>query len=138
MERRLLMIDIWKNIERKQFSPIYLLYGMESFLINETKQKLLKNMLTEEELDFNFASYDLEEVPIEVAIEDAETLPFMGEKRLIFLHNPFFLTSEKSKSKVEHDISKLEAYLQEPVPYSTIVFVAPYEKLDERKKLQNC
>ncbi|MGV3464010.1 MAG: DNA polymerase III subunit delta [Heyndrickxia sp.] len=129
------MIDIWTRIERKQFSPIYLLYGIESFLINETKQKLLKNMLTDEELDFNFASYDLEEVPIDVAIEDAETLPFMGERRLIFLHNPFFLTSEKAKSKVEHDISKLEAYLQEPVPYSTIVFVAPYEKLDERKKV---
>lgn len=129
------MIDIWTKIERKQFSPIYLLYGIESFLINETKQKLLKNMLTDEELDFNFASYDLEEVPIDAAIEDAETLPFMGEKRLIFVHNPFFLTSEKAKSKVDHDIAKLEAYLQEPVPYSTIVFVAPYEKLDERKKI---
>ncbi|MBS4173599.1 DNA polymerase III subunit delta [Bacillus sp. FJAT-49736] len=130
-----MMIDIWKKIERKQFSPIYLLYGTESFLINETKQKLLKNMLTDEELDFNFASYDLEEVSVDIAIEDAETLPFMGERRLIFLHNPFFLTSEKVKSKVEHDIQKVEAYINEPVPYSTIVFVAPYEKLDERKKI---
>jgi DNA polymerase III subunit delta len=135
MERRHSMIDIWKKIERKQFSPIYLLYGTESFLINETKQKLLKNVLTEEELDFNFASYDLEETPVEVAIEDAETLPFMGERRLIFLHNPIFLTSEKSKLKFEHDIEKLEAYVKEPVPYSIIVFVAPYEKLDERKKI---
>ena len=75
------MIDLWKKIEQKVFSPLYLLYGIESYLINETKQKLVNNMLTEEEMDFNLSTYDLEEVPIEVALEDAETFPFMGEKK---------------------------------------------------------
>lgn len=129
------MIDIWKKIEQKQFSPIYLLYGMESYLINETKQKLVNNVLTEEEMDFNFSNYDLEEIPIEVALEDAETFPFMGEKRLIFLNNAFFLTSEKGKQKVEHNLSKLEEYILNPPPYSVIALIAPYEKLDERKKI---
>ncbi|HZG70687.1 MAG TPA: hypothetical protein VEY51_04045, partial [Chondromyces sp.] len=68
------MIKIWKDIEKKQFSPLYLLYGTEEFLMNETKQKLLEHVLTEEERDFNFASYDLEETPIEAALEEAETL----------------------------------------------------------------
>ncbi|GIN85420.1 hypothetical protein J6TS2_18060 [Heyndrickxia sporothermodurans] len=129
------MIDIWKKIEQKKFSPIYLLYGIESYLINETKQKLLKNVLTDEEMDFNFSNYDLEEVPIEVALEDAETFPFMGEKRLIFLHNAFFLTAEKGKQRVEHTLSKLEEYIQNPPMYTVLVIIAPYEKLDERKKI---
>lgn len=132
---RKLVLDVWKKIKKKQFGSIYVLFGNESFLINETKQLLLSHVLEEGELEFNLSTYDLEETPIEVALEDAETLPFMGEKRLIFLNNPFFLTAEKSKSKVEHNLKKLESYIDEPAPYSIIVFSGNYEKLDERKKI---
>ena len=86
-------------------------------------------------MDFNFSQFDLEETPIETALEDAETLPFMGERRLVFMQNPFFLTAEKTKSKVEHNVKRLEAYLADPVPYSIVVLTAPYPKLDERKKI---
>ncbi|MBS4176275.1 DNA polymerase III subunit delta [Bacillus sp. FJAT-49731] len=125
----------WKKIEQKQFSPLYLLYGTEDFIINETKQKIVANVLTEEEMDFNLSVYDLEETPVEQAIEDAETFPFTGEKKLIILHNPVFLTAEKPKDKLEHNLKKLEAYIQEPASYSIVVFAGSYEKLDERKKI---
>lgn len=130
-----MVLDVWKDIKRKQFAPVYLLLGNESYLINETKQLLIDHALSEDELDFNFAQFDLEETPIETALEDAETMPFIGERRLVFLMNPFFLTAEKNKSKVEHNVKKLEQYLADPAPFSIIVLVAPYEKLDERKKI---
>ncbi|MEH7885434.1 DNA polymerase III subunit delta [Bacillus sp. JJ1609] len=130
-----MVMDIWKKISKKQIDPVYLLYGTEAFLINETKQLLIEHVLDDEEKDFNLSVYDLEETPIEVALEDAETFPFMGEKRLVILQNPVFLTSEKSKGKVEHNLGKLEEYLSQPAPYSIVVFSAPYEKLDERKKI---
>ncbi|MDQ0269519.1 DNA polymerase III subunit delta [Cytobacillus purgationiresistens] len=127
--------DIWKQIKAGSFSPLYLLFGTEPYLINETKQLLISHALSPEEVDFNLSSYDLEETPIQTALEDAETFPFMGERRLIFLHNPYFLTAEKSKSKTEHNLAMLEAYLKDPSPYSIVVFSGAYEKLDERKKL---
>ncbi|MBP2241692.1 DNA polymerase-3 subunit delta [Cytobacillus eiseniae] len=130
-----MMFDLWKQIKAGKFQSLYLLYGPESFLINETKQMLIHHVLNEEEIDFNLSSYDLEETPIDVALEDAETLPFMGERRLIILQNPVFLTAAKTKEKVEHNVAKLEAYIKEPSPYATLVFTAPYEKLDERKKI---
>lgn len=130
-----MVFDIWKQIKKKQIAPLYLLYGNEAYFINETKQLLAEHVLDADESDFNFSSYDLEETPIEVVLEDAETLPFLGDKRLILLHNPVFLTAEKTKEKVEHNLSKLELYLKEPAPFSVLVFIAPYEKLDERKKL---
>ncbi|CRK84210.1 DNA polymerase III subunit delta [Neobacillus massiliamazoniensis] len=130
-----MVLDIWKQIKQKDIAPIYLFYGTEAFLINETKQLLLRQILNEEELDFNFSVYDLEETPIEVAIEDAETFPFLGERKVIFLHNPSFLTAEKSKEKVDHNLSRFEDYLKEPAPYTVLVVSAPYEKLDERKKI---
>lgn len=130
-----MIFDLWKQIKAKKFSSLYLLYGPEAFLINETKQLLINHLLNEEEIDFNLSTYDLEETPIDAALEDAETFPFMGEKRLIFLQNPVFLTAVKTKEKVEHNLAKLEAYIKEPSPYSIVVFTAPYEKLDERKKV---
>lgn len=130
-----MVLDAWKQIKKHQFSPIYLLYGTESFLINETKQLLIKHVLEGDESDFNLSTYDLEETPVEVALEDAETFPFLGEKRLIIMNNPSFLTAEKTKNKIEHNLQKLEAYIKEPAPYSIVIFSCPYEKLDERKKL---
>lgn len=130
-----MVFDIWKQLKKKQFSPIYLLYGEESYLINETKRMLIETALDGEESDFNLSTYDLEETPVEIALEDAETLPFMGERRLVFMNNPFFLTAGKPKGKVEHNLKRLESYLQEPSPYSIIVLSGNYEKLDERKKL---
>jgi DNA polymerase-3 subunit delta len=130
-----MITDVWKQIKKKQFAGVYLLYGTESFLIHETIQLIVTHLLNEDEKDFNFSTYDLEETPVEVAIEDAETFPFMGEKRLIVMQNPVFLTSEKTKEKVEHNITKLEEYLNNPAPYSIVVIAAPYEKLDERKKI---
>ncbi|PLT34638.1 DNA polymerase III subunit delta [Bacillus sp. V5-8f] len=130
-----MVLEVWKDLKRKKFAPVYLIYGTETFLINETKQLLLQNALTEEELDFNFSQFDLEETPVETALEDVETLPFMGERRLVFMQNPFFLTSEKPRQKVEHDVKKLEHYISDPAPYSILVLTAPYDKLDERKKI---
>lgn len=130
-----MVLDIWRKIKQKEFAPIYLLYGTEAFLINETRKLLLNHILNEEEVDFNYSVYDLEETPIDLAVEDAETFPFFGERKVIFLHNPVFLTAEKSKEKVDHNLAKFEAYIHEPAPYTVMVISAPYEKLDERKKI---
>lgn len=127
--------QLWKEIKGKTFAPIYFLYGPETFLVEETKQLLVKEGLTDEELDFNLSSYDLEETPIELALEDAETFPFFGERKFVFLHNPFFLTAEKPKSKVEHDIKRLEDYLLRPADYTSVVFIGHFEKTDDRKKV---
>lgn len=129
------VLDVWGKIRKGQFASVYLIYGTEAYLMNETKQLLYQHVLTKEEAEFNFSIYDLEETPIDVAIEDAETLPFIGEKRLIICQNPIFLTAEKPKEKIEHHLTKLENYLKEPSPFSIIVFLATYEKLDERKKI---
>src|SRR3954447_2881397 len=119
-----MVLEIWRKIKKREFAPIYLLYGTEAFLINETKELLLDRILDEEEKDFNFSAYDLEETPIDVALEDAETFPFLGEKKVVFLHNPTFLTAEKTKEKIDHNLAKFEAYLKEPAPYTVMVISA--------------
>ncbi|MRH43064.1 DNA polymerase III subunit delta [Aquibacillus halophilus] len=128
-------IDSLKKIKKKQFSPVYLLYGTESFLIQDLKKQLITYGLMEQDKDTNISSYDLEETPIQDVIADAETYPFFGERKVIFAHNPLFLKAKPDKVSFEHDLDLLQSYLNQPVDYSIIVFIAPYEKLDERKKV---
>lgn len=131
-----MIVKEWTAIKQKKFAPVYLVYGDEPFLIKETKQLLLSNSILENEMDFNLSSHDLDDgSTIEQAMEDAETFPFMGERRLVFVHNPLFLTSEKKKEKTDQNLHSLESYLVSPAPYTILVFIAPYEKLDERKKI---
>ncbi|MFD2213890.1 DNA polymerase III subunit delta [Metabacillus endolithicus] len=130
-----MIFNVWKDIQNKKVQPVYLLVGEESFLMQETLRHIVQASLLEEEKDFNLSVYDMEETPVETAIEDAETLPFMGEKRVVIIKNSVFLTSEKKKEKLEHRVEKLEQYINSPAPYTIVVFVAPYEKLDERKKI---
>jgi DNA polymerase III subunit delta len=135
MEQGNMVIDFWGKIKKNQLASLYLLYGTEPFLINETYNLIIQTTLGEEEKDFNLSIYDCEETPIEIAIEDAETLPFFGDKRVVLVKNPYFLTAEKGKEKVEHNLKRLEAYIEKPSPFSIVIFAGLYEKLDERKKI---
>lgn len=115
---------------------VYLLYGSERFLIEEAREKLMKSTLNKQSAEFDIAVYDMNEIPIEYALEDAETIPFLADKRVVILKNPTFLTAGmKFPSLIEHNVKKLEQYLNNPSPYSIVIFEAPYDKLDERKKI---
>lgn len=126
-------MDVLKELRSGRFRSVYLLYGPEQYFIEEARQLLLKGALDGEDTDLNVTSFDMAEVPVEAAIEEAETLPFLGDRKLVFVQNPIFFTAEKSK--IEHDTKTLEQYLQDPAPFTILVFQGRFEKLDERKKL---
>ncbi|MEC1588415.1 DNA polymerase III subunit delta [Bacillus sonorensis] len=130
-----MVFDVWKSLKKGNIHPVYCLYGKETYLLQETVQMIRQAVVDEETKDFNLSVFDLEEDALDLAVEDAETFPFMGERRLVVAKNPSFLTAEKKKEKLEHNLGALEAYIAQPAPYTVFVLLAPYEKLDERKKL---
>ncbi len=130
------MMKVWNDFEKKVFDSLYILYGSEEFLIEKTKDLLVQNVLQEDELDFNLTVVDLDESPVETAIEQMDEFPFMGEKRVVILKNAYFLTAaERKRDKIVHDIERLIAYLENPAPFTIAVFIVPYPKLDVRKKV---
>lgn len=131
----MMVFDVWKSLKKGDIHPVYCLYGKETYLLQETVQMIRQAVVDEETKDFNLSVFDLEEDALDLAVEDAETFPFMGERRLVVAKNPSFLTAEKKKEKLEHNLGALEAYIAQPAPYTVFVLLAPYEKLDERKKL---
>ncbi|NWO13758.1 MULTISPECIES: DNA polymerase III subunit delta [Virgibacillus] len=126
-------IEVVKQLNKKQLAPLYLFYGTESFFIQQLKNKL-KRVTINDDID-NLTVYDLDETPIEDVISDVETFPFFGERKLIIANNASFLTAKQGKNAVEHQLEILETYLSNPVDYSILLIIAPYEKLDERKKI---
>ncbi|WP_181350601.1 DNA polymerase III subunit delta [Thalassobacillus sp. CUG 92003] len=128
-------LETIKKLKQKKLSRLYLLYGTEMYLIQEIRRKILETGLTEDDMEMNVSHYDLEETPIEDVITDAETYPFLGEHKVIFAHNPTFMKGKPDKLPFEHHTDVLLRYAENPVDYSTLVIVAPYEKLDERKKI---
>lgn len=125
--------QVLKEIRSGTVHPVYLLHGTENYFIEQFKQTLLEQVLVE--TNEEFSQYDLKEVSIQDVIIDVETLPFFQDKKIVFTYNPTFLATTNEKTKVNHAVERLEVYLENPVPYSTLVIVAPYEKLDGRKKV---
>lgn len=126
---------VLKKIKMGNLSPVYLILGKEEYFIEELRKSLFENILEEKSKDLNFISYDMEENTINDAIYEASSLPFFGGKKLIFIENPYFLTGKKSKNDLDHQLEELESYLKKPADFTVLVFFAPYEKLDRRKRI---
>ncbi|WP_188453602.1 DNA polymerase III subunit delta [Virgibacillus oceani] len=127
-------LDVLKQVKNKQISPVYLLYGTEAFFIQNLKKQITKAVLPAGDYE-NLSAYDLAETPIQEVITDAETYPFFGERKLIIAQNPTFLKTKSEKLPFEHDVEALQNYLAQPAESSVVVIIAPFEKIDERKKV---
>lgn len=124
-----------KSIEQGHILPIYVCYGSENYLREQFVSFLISHSVNEEEATFAVSKYDLAEVSIEAVLEDAQTMPFMAEKKVIIAYNALFFTGAKDNSKVSHDLDRLTNYIESPVDYTVLVFIVEADKLDERKKM---
>jgi DNA polymerase-3 subunit delta len=122
-----------KQIKTGNISPVYLLYGTESFLMGEMVSLLESQIIASGEQEFLLSRYDLQETPLEHVVEEAETFPFLGGTKCIIATNAIFLTALKDTAKIEHRLESLTLYLDSPVDHSVIIFCVPHNKLDERK-----
>lgn len=124
-----------KEIKQGHVSPLYLCYGTEKYQIQEFIGVLKETIVDRDQQDFGIATFDLVETPIEVVIEEAETLPFLVERKLILVRDSSLFTAGKEGGKIQHKVEALLSYIENPAPHSVIVFVVQGEKLDERKKI---
>lgn len=125
---------VWKKIAAGQIDPVYLLTGLEQHIFDTTVKRLKKALTDLDET--SVIRFDLEETPVEAVIEEADTLPFLQDRKLIIAGNANFLKAQdRSKERVSHNLPLLEAWLANPSPTAIVVFIAPYEKLDARKRI---
>jgi len=111
---------------------IYLFYGEDNFVIKTKTDQIIKKYDVDE---FNITHYDMEEQAVEEAINDASTIPFMSDLKIVVIKNAYFLSNEKPKKEIKHDIEALRRYIENPFETTILIINAAYKKLDERKAI---
>lgn len=124
-----------KEIGKGNIKPVYVCYGTETYMMQEFIGYLTERWIDPADRDFAVSKFDLAEAGVEEVIDDAETLPFVGSRKLIIAKDAVFFTGAKDSGKVVHNLDRLMDYITSPADFSVIVFTVNAEKLDERKKI---
>lgn len=111
---------------------VYLFYGLDTFIIKSKINNIIKKFDVD---DFNVSHYDMDEVNLEEAINDASTIPFMTDIKIVIVKNAYFLSTEKPKKAIDHKVDSLKRYLDNPNESTILIISAPYQKLDVRKAI---
>ena len=113
---------------------IQVIYGTNIIRIEESARKMAKDFLGEID-EFSLVSLNYRETPVENLIEEAQTLPFLSDKKAIIVNDAYFLTGAKTKSDVEHNIDLFIDYLTNKNDDTLLIFKVFNEQLDKRKKI---
>lgn len=108
---------------------IYVLYGIQDYLIDKKIQELTKNI---DRLEID--EFDLENNNIKQIIDAASTFSLFSTNKTIIVYNSFVFSSNK-KGIDDKDINLLQRYIENPNKNTTIIFVVSNDKLDSRKKI---
>lgn len=128
-------LECIQQIKKDKIEPVYYWFGTEGYMIDTLRQAIIKQVLDPEDFETSLSIYDLEETTIQEAVNDAETFPFLSEKKVVIGHNADFLKAKPAFNDIPHQSDALIHYVENPAPYTVFVLIAPYEKVDERKKV---
>ncbi len=123
--------DFTNDIKNNTLNNIYLLYGSEKYLIDNSIKMLRDKIIPKDFLDFNYIQLDSSETTIDNIINSAYTVPLFSEKKIIHIKN----TNYFNKSNLtQTDETKLLEYINS-ASSSTILIFNCNGVPDKRKKL---
>lgn len=117
------MKNLIEDIKNREFQKVYLLYGEEAYLKRQYKKKLQEAILGPEDT-MNLNIYAGKGIDVRAVIDQADTMPFFAEHRLILIEDSGFFKAANEE---------LAKYLKN-MPGET-VFVFVEEEVDKRGKL---
>ncbi|MDB4866748.1 MAG: holA [Cohnella sp.] len=127
--------QVFRELREGKIRPFYVGFGTESYLMNEFADRLMEQLTEPEHRDMAIVRFDTAESPLDMILDEAETLPFLVPRKIVLVRDSVLFASGKESSRIEHRPERLAAYLAQPMDTTVLVFFVPHEKLDERKKL---
>ncbi|GEM_PF-1126815 len=138
---------VWQSIRENNLSPVYLFFGTERHLLEETVAKLIDLFAPDEGANaMNIEKLDGGSISPADVVNAASLSPFFAQRKLVLVEKaPWFLGKHKDKKEeVENeddgddleesllglsdeekvDMSSLLEYLQNPLKSTCLVFVA--------------
>ncbi|GAB3813679.1 DNA polymerase III subunit delta [Pontibacter rugosus] len=122
---------IIEQLKQRQFAPVYFLQGEEPYYIDFISDYIEANALQEHEKGFNQVVLYGKDVDIATVMLQAKRFPMMSERSVVIVKEAQSIQDIEK----EDGIRQLEAYLQNPLPSTILVFCYKYKTLDGRKAL---
>ncbi|OAV44167.1 DNA polymerase III subunit delta [Lewinella sp. 4G2] len=114
-----------KSIKDKEFAPIYLLHGEETYFIDQLEAEIQKHALQDHERAFNETiAYGKDTEYLQI-VDAASRYPMMAERQLVLLREAQDMRSLK----------QLEVYASKPSPTTLLVISHKHKKLNANTKL---
>ena len=141
--------QILTDLKRRIFKPIYFLSGEEAYYIDMVSDYIEKNILDENEQEFNQTILYGKEADMNTIISAAKRFPMMSEYQVIIVKEAQNLkelgkssgsaddddhetTTKKSSSSSNNALAN---YLQHPQVSTILVFCYKYKTLDKRSSV---
>lgn len=115
-----------RHLEAKSFAACYLIYGEESFFIEEIGQWFEESIIPKDLRDFNQTVLYGSDSSMSEVVERARQLPMMYERTTVIV---------RQAQTLMRQIAELETYLEHPNPQSVVVFLIHSGSMDKRKKV---
>lgn len=117
--------DIMRRIEQRQYAPVYILMGDESYYIDQIADAIANSVLKPEEQDFNQTILFGADVTAAQVVDIAKGYPMMSSHRVVIVKE-----AQNVKS-----LDALEKYLVNPMPTTILVWCYKNGLIDKRKKV---
>ena len=115
-----------QDLKTGKFRPVYLLAGEDTLRIEGVVDKIRKDVLGITGSAFNFHVFQGDQAPVEKILQQALSLPMLGDKQVIWVKQvDRCLGTQDSQGH-------LEKYLGDPVPETILILSG--DKVDKRKK----
>lgn len=116
--------SIMKSIKAREFSPIYILMGEESYFIDKICDAISQTVLPEEEREFNQFQVFGSDVSASQIADLARELPMMSQYKVIIV---------KEAQNIKQT-DALEKYFENPSMQTVLVYCHKNGTVDKRKK----
>ena len=118
--------DIIRAIQQRQFAPVYLLMGDESYYIDKISDSIASQVLTEEEQGFNqMVIYCTRETDVMNIIASAKRYPMMSKYQVVIVKEAQNLLM----------LDELTNYIANPLMSTILVICYKNGTVDKRKKI---
>ena len=112
----------------------YFIYGSEQYLLKQELNKIIASNNDNDSISTVFYDGQSNDFNMDLVLEDANTISLFGDKKVIIVNNPDFLSGQTTIA--DDQLKNLDEYLHDSSVFTTLVFYYEMEdKLDQRKKI---
>lgn len=124
--------QIIQRIRRGDIQSIYTVFGQEVYL-QEVFERNLRQQFDEDSLEVT--AVDLDEMPFERVLQEADSFSFFSPKRLVLVHGVTFTSAAGASQLTKQEAKAWEEYLKNPNTETIVVLYIHQDRVDRRRKM---